>query len=106
MARLAIHVRSKTTPKNPAVIILTYFVSDDIGTIIRSLEHKGTYQLFLATRDCTEKESKEEYEGIHRVRFIYYKNWNKLIEDEKKFTSDPLWFAKIDELKNKHTQFN
>ncbi len=91
--------------KNPAVIILNYFRSEDSGTITRSLNHKGTWELFLATRECSEEESKNEYEGIHRIRFIYYKDWDKLIEDEKQFTSNALWYAKIEYLKTKYKQF-
>ena len=106
MPILTIHI--KTTEggliKEPS-ILLDYSQQSDSGSMSRMLKHRRVDKQDLAYRVCTADEIKE-CSHPHRIGFLVYRNWDLLIEDERKFTDDADWFAELEELKTKFPQFN
>jgi hypothetical protein len=106
MPTLTIHI--KTTEggliKEPS-ILLDYSQRSDFGPMKRMLNHRKVDQQDLAYRTCSQDEIKE-CSHPHRIGFLVYRNWDLLIADERKFTQDPEWFAKLEALKKKYPQFN
>lgn len=105
MPRLAIHMKLTSSERNKTGIILTYYQdSNCFGTLERSTRHRGIYPTFVATRDCSEEEYKAEAHPW-RYQFLHYDDWDILIEDEKKWTDDALWFQKLEKLKARWPYF-
>lgn len=106
MPTLTIHI--KTTEggiiKDPS-ILLDYSQGSDYGPMKRMLKHRRVDQQDLAYRNCTQDEIKE-CSHPHRIGFVVYRNWDLLIADERNFTDDPEWFAKLEALKKKYPQFD
>lgn len=104
MPTLAIHIKTRKGGlqiKEPC-IVLTYY--KDTGGMFRALRTRGVNETFIASRECSGEEMETESHKW-RMDFITYKDWDKLIDDEKEFTDDKNWFDILAELKNKHPQF-
>lgn len=102
MPRLAVHIKLSSSKKNRAGIILTYYQdADSLGTLQRSTKHRGIYPTFVAVRDCSEEEYKAEAHPW-RYEFLRYNDWDILIEDEKKWTTDHQWLNQLEALKQKY----
>lgn len=106
MPTLRLHI--KTTEggliKEPS-ILLDYTQRLNWGPCQRMLKHRRIDRQDLASRHCTEEELKE-CTHPYRVGFLRYDDWQKLIEDERKWTEDADWFAKLAELKRQYPQFD
>jgi len=106
MPSLTLHI--KTTEggiiRDPS-ILLEYTLPQNFHLIKKMIRHRKIDKEELATRACSMEEIKE-CSHPHRAGFIVYRNWDLLIKDEKNFTEDPEWFAKLEELKKQYPQFN
>ncbi|NBW21204.1 MAG: hypothetical protein EBR82_75905 [Caulobacteraceae bacterium] len=69
------------------------------------LAHRGFDHINIARRNAT-KEEMDECGHPYRIGYCLYNNWTKLIIDEKKFTDDPEWLDKLEELKKQFPQFD
>lgn len=105
MPNLAIHIKTRDGNMLPSGIVLTYYDTDDIGTIRRTLNHRGVNHQWLAKRLCTEDEKRIE-DHPTRIELHVYKSWDKLIIDENRYTQDDAWFDKLVKLKEQFPQFN
>lgn len=105
-----LHIKTKSGKgkvyKNTASIILTYHKdSTDSYIYTKSLKHRSVDKLDLARRDCDEEEYKE-CAHPYRLSFIHYKNWDTLLNDEKKFNPPQDWIDTLNKLKLEYPQFN
>lgn len=84
-------------------ILLAYMSSqDDTHSFHRMCKHRGITAPDIARRAVTPEEYRE-HAHPYRIGFaVRYTDWDKLIEDEKIYTSDPEWFKKLEELKTQH----
>lgn len=106
MRKLSIHIKTKESERNGAAILLSYYkINEDYGSIVRMLTHRGIDKQFVLCRTVSEDEYKSESHPT-RLGFLPYNNWNALINDEMKFTSDPAYLTELGKLKEQYPQFN
>lgn len=107
---LGLHIKYKSTKAklhdNDANIAITYFLKEDMGTISRSMKHKG-YETFIAIRKVSDEERDSEIPIVnYRVRWTKYESWESLISDEKKFTLEDGWLNKLEELRKEYKKLD
>ena len=106
MAQLSIHIKTKGSERNGASILVSYYkINEDYHSIVRMLNHRGIDKHFLLTRAVGKDEYNSESHPT-RLGFLPYNNWNALINDEMKFTSDQKYLAELMKLKDQFPQFN
>jgi hypothetical protein len=112
MFLVRIHIKTKDGKgkkfENPARILLSYHKDGEgsWGPYRRMMQHQAIDMPYQAQRECKEDEYLE-YAHPHRIGFpCAYKSWEALINDEKKFTEDPAWFAQLAKLQASFPQFN
>lgn len=90
-----------------ATIICSYVEDDDRATLRRSLQRKGLelHHIDVLSRVAEPGEVYRQYEVMYRIPFITYNDWDKLIEDEKKYTDREDWYVSLEKLKKQYPQF-
>lgn len=78
---------------------------DGGSSIRRMLAHRGVDHVFIISRTASDEENANESHP-YRLGFIPYDDWDKLIEDEKKYTSDEVYLCVLQQLKTQYPQFN
>lgn len=86
-------------------IVLIYSKSEDSPLVSKCLHNRKINLGRVLKREASMEELQAE-SNQYRITFLMYHDWDALIEDEKKFTSEPSWFKKLQELKEKYPQFN
>jgi len=85
-------------------IVLIYAKATDSPLVSKCLQNRKINLGRVIQREASTEEMEAE-SNRYRITFLMYHDWNKLINDEKKFTADPEWFKKLEDLKSKYPQF-
>ena len=105
MHTLSIHIKTKASGLiSEPCILLSYHNSENWSSLQRMLDHRGVEKQFLLKRNATDGEEKSENNPF-RVGFLVYKSWQKLINDEMKFTDDKEYLNQLSELREKYREF-
>lgn len=105
MPTLSIHIKTTGAGliKEPCILISYY--NEDWGVLQRMLNHRNIEKQFVLKRFATNEEMSIESHP-YRVGFLVYRNWDKLINDEMKYTDDKMYLSTLENLKNSYPQFN
>lgn len=104
--QFVIHVKTKEGGfqiRKPC-IVCTYIGEGESGLMARCLNSRKVQHEYMAKRIALPEEVETEGNS-YRVQFIMYDNWEALIEDEKKFTTDEEWFKQLSTLQEQFPQF-
>ncbi len=88
----------------PPAIVLCYHDGVYDSGLLRPLIQRRITDTWLAQRECTEEE--RDAEGSkYRYNFMQYVSWQRFLNDERKWTTDEKWFAKIAEIRKAYPKF-
>lgn len=106
MTQFVIHVKTRAGGfqiRKPCIVCM-YIDAGEHGLVARCLQNRAVQEQYLAQRPALPEEVLTEAHQ-YRVHFILYEDWELLINDERKFTSDEKWFEQLSTLKERFPQF-
>ena len=96
MYRISIHYKKKTERNSNELVVLFLCASEDWGTWVRTMKHRGINYTSIAERPMVEYEI-EHGKKCSRLRWLNYHTWDALIEDEYAATEglDSKWIEEL-----------